>query len=741
MKQESIYTVYSEITRLLDNKELSAALNKLSEFSIESHDWQLQEETNEIKTAYEYMLEYMRMGTLDPQRHVLHNQLLIRTYTLNDRLFLLLSKTAGTGLFFEKMRTYEKMPPRTFQEIQMELEYFTYQYEEKYKGKGDTESIHTEELINLARRHEEAFTELFYSTWCSSFWDKSKETQAQEILQSGQVQPFVKQFFITALTFGVLKYLDPHKLSVILSAYHATDLAVSQRALVGIALICYKYDTRLLLYPEIAGHLSLLQEEAAFVSDLGAIQLQFLYSRESKRTEKRIKDELLPQFMKNNQMRADSFHFLEDENMLENMEKNPDWEEQMRNSGVEELLNEFQTMMQEGEDVFLASFAQVKNYSFFHEPSNWLLPFTILHSHILNTLKNERQKNLRILEVITQFGTLCDSDKYSFSLTIAGIPEVQKGAVLTQLSMQEEEFREMSKKMESDTQFRKREESKHYIQDLYRFLNLHPRKREFENPFQNDLYLFSCHTLAPSLGSINAKIPVAEFLFRKELWSEAETVYRQILDQKGDSVDIYQKMGYCMQQQMKYDRALEMFQKADLLKPGQKWVVRNMAFCYRQLGEYEKALSCYEQLKSGQSAPSLALSMQIGTCLLYMERLNEALNSFFEAEFTDEKSTRPWRAIAWCSFLSGKLEQSQRYCKRLLQQPAPAKEDYLNAAHTEWGLGNTPEAVALYKKSIGGYGGMEPFLRSFENDRKHLIAQGIAADDIPLMIDLLQTGN
>lgn len=741
MKQESINERYTKTTGLLDRKELSTALDQLIACSKESHDWQLQEEANEIRTAYEYMLEYMRKGTTDPQRHVLYNQLLVRAYTLNDRLWLFLNRAEGSGLFYEKLRTFEKLPPRSFAEIQMELEYFTYQYEQQQKREGESDSFRTEALIELARRHEEAFTELFYSTWCAWFWDPSKEAEALKILHSEQVQPFVKQFFITALTFGVLKYLDPHKLSVILSAYHAPDVAVSQRALVGIALICYRYDTRLLLYPEIAGHLSLLQEESAFISDMSAIQLQFLYSRESKRTEKRIKDELLPQFMRTSQMHADSFHFLEDENKLENMEKNPDWEEQMRKSGVEELLNEFQTMMQEGEDVFLASFAQVKNYSFFHEPSNWLLPFTILHSQILNTLKNDQQKNLRILEVITNFGTLCDSDKYSFSLTLAGIPEIQKGAVLTQLSMQEEEFKEMNKKMESDTQFRKRENSKHYIQDLYRFLNLHPRKKEFDNPFQKDLYLFSCRTLKPSLGNVKAQIPVAEFFFRKELWSEAEKMYQQILDQKGGTVAIYQKMGYCMQQQTKYAEALDRYQKADLLKPGQKWVLRNMAFCYRQLGEYEKALSCYEQLKSGQTPPSFALSMQIGTCLLYLGKINEAMNPFFEAEFIDEKSPRPWRAIAWCSFISGKLEQSQRYCKKLLQQPHPAKEDFLNAGHTEWGLGNTAEAVRLYKKSVEGYGSLESFLHSFENDRKHLITQGIEADDIPLMIDLLRTAN
>ncbi len=735
MKQESIIETHITITQLLDRKELTAALAQLTSLSVESHDWQLQEEANDIRTAYHYMLEYMRKGSIDPERHKLHNQLLVRAYTLNDRLLLQMSKSEATGLYYEKVRTYEKLPPHSLGELQMELEYFTYQYEEKFKG--DLDAIQTEELIGLARRHEKAFYELFYSTWCIPFWDKAREADAREILLSGQVQPFVKQLFVTAMTFGVLQCMDAHKFTSLLHAYHSTDIGISQRALVGIALVCYQYDNRLLLYPEIAAHLSLLQEEASFVSDLSAIQLQLLYSRESKRTEKKIKDELLPQFMKNSPMRNQNFQFLEEENLFENMEKNPDWEEQMRKSGVEELLNEFQTMMQEGEDVFLASFAQVKNYSFFHEPANWLLPFTTLDSHILNTLRSERKKNLRILEVITQFGTLCDSDKYSFSLTLAGIPEVQKGAVLQQLTMQEEEFREMSKKMEGDTQFRKRESSKHYIQDLYRFLNLHPRRREFDNFFRKDLYLFACRTLAHSLGNATAKVPLAEFFFRKEIWHEAEMVYTQILDQIGGSVDSYQKLGYCFQKQMKFTEALDQYQKADLLKPDQKWLLRNMAFCYRQLGDYENAMACYVRWKGLLTVPSFALLMQTGTCLLYMERIDEALKAFFEAEFMEENAPGPGRAIAWCSFLIGKLEQAQRYCRKLLEQPTPTKEDYLNAAHTEWALGNVTKAIELYRKSLAEYGSYNKFLKAFEKDVKHLVSRGIDPDDTLLMKEIL----
>ncbi len=739
MTLEQITERHQEITALLDRKELLAAMDKLSVFVAETHDWQLQEETSDITTSYEYMLEYLRLGTDDPQRHLLHNQLLVRAYTLNDKAHMMTSLPLGMSLFHEKRRTYEKMPARSLDVLLMELEYFTTQLDEIRTDK-DYMEHRIEELIELARRHESAFTELFYSTWCSVFWSREEVNSAKDILQSPHVQSFVKEHFVTALTFGLLNHLDTAKLVLIADTCRDTDVKVNQRALVGLALICHRYDTRLMLYPEVAARLALLQEEPMFVNDLRTIQVQLLYSRESKKTEQKIKDELLPQFMRNSKIRNDSFHFQADENALENMEKNPDWEEQLRNSGMEKLLSEFQSMMMEGEDVFLASFAQVKNYSFFYEPANWMLPFTTLHSQILSTVKAQSKNSLQILDVITRFGSLCDSDKYSFSLTIAGIPDMQKGMVMNQLSMQEEELKEMTKKLEGDQSLRKRECSKHYIQDFYRFFNLHPRKAEFRNPFRSDLYLFSCRTLETALGSAKAKLPFAEFFFHKELWGEAETLYQKIITRQGATVDVYQKRGFCMQQEMKYTEAIDMYQRADLLNPKQRWVLKNMAYCYRQLGEYEKALHCYGQLKALSSEDSLPLSMQIGMCLLNMGKLNEAMNAFFEAEFMDEQSSRPWRAIAWCSFLSGKMEQSQRYCKRLLQQPSPTKSDYLNAAHTEWVMGNISKAIALYRKALVLYGGMKPFLKAFHSDSEHLIAQGIHEDDLSLFIDILRKG-
>ncbi len=739
MKQELINELYQEIVLLLNRKELSTALDKLSTFSQEMNDWQFQEELTDVKTSYEYMLDYMRRGTNDPKRHTLHDQLLAKAYTLNDRVKLQLSQKEGRGLFYEKRRLYEKFPPRSMSILLMELEYFTSQLSQSPYNI-QLEGYQPEKLIELSRRHEQAFTELFYLTWCSSFWEKSEQEQAFNILKSKQVQPFVKALFVTALTLGVLNHLDLNKLILLFDACGDTDVMVNQRALVGIAIICYRYDKRLMLYPEIMGRLTLLQEEPVFASDLRTIQMQLFYSRESKRTEKKIKDELLPHFIKNARSQLNNLHLTDEESMLENMEKNPDWEEQLRNSGMEELLGEFQSMMMKGEDVFLASFAQVKNYSFFHEMPNWLLPFTTLHSNVLASVKDQGKESMRILEVVTRFGTLCDSDKYSFSLTIASIPESQKEMVLSQLTLQEEEFKEMSKQLESNVTMLKRESSKHYIQDVYRFLNLNSHRQEFENIFQRDLYLFECSTLQTSLSDSKTKMQIAEFFFRKELWNEAEILYEEVIDQQGGTSDLYQKLGFCMQHQMHFMEALEVYQKADLLNPKQTWVLKNMAYCYRQIGEYEKALSCYEQIRAQQSSPNLALLMQTATCLLLLKRPQDAINLFFEAEFVDEHSPRPWRGIAWCSFVTGKLEQSQRYCQKLLQQRNPTKEDYLNSAHTEWALGHISEAVILYSKALAFYNHIDQFVYAIETDQRHLITQGINPDDIPLMIDLIRSG-
>lgn len=126
----------------------------------------------------------------------------------------------------------------------------------------------------------------------------------------------------------------------------------------------------------------------------------------------------------------------------------------------------------------------------------------------------------------------------------------------------------------------------------------------------------------------------------------------------------------------------------------------------------------------------------IGSCLAELERYEEALQCFFKLDLMENDCIKAWRAIGWCSFVSGKFEQAMRYYNKVLALK-PIATDYLNAGHVALRLGNMEKVAELYGKATSESGNRETFLDMFDKDKETLIKLGINEKDIPLIRDLV----
>lgn len=134
---------------------------------------------------------------------------------------------------------------------------------------------------------------------------------------------------------------------------------------------------------------------------------------------------------------------------------------------------------------------------------------------------------------------------------------------------------------------------------------------------------------------------------------------------------------------------------------------------------------------------NLSIEMNIGHCYLEQGNYDAALKHYFKVDYLDPQSSKAWRAIAWCSFLTGKQDQAQRYYEKILNEK-PSAIDYMNAGHIEFALKNLNKTVELYRESIEyDKGNIKTFLRNFEQDTKYLIQAGVPNEDIPILIDQL----
>lgn len=733
MNKSIINKQYKEIINLLDKRSFREALQAIELLIFDTQDWELRSSFEEIYTSYQYMLQYMRQGSIDPDRDKLYNKLLSTAYQIADKARILKLTPSSTEFYFDRIRYYKLIPLRSLPELQLELETYTEDIAVEHLLTNDANQ--EMKLDSIRRRHEQAYSELFYRTWLSDKWTETDEEEARNFLTSLLVQINDLSLFISAITLSLMEYFDIRKFMLLFDAYQHSSNEVNQRALVGIALIIFMYDERLSIYPEVAARINLLNEDTDFSNEMNRIQIQLLRSRETKKIDKKMREEIIPEMMRNvNISRKLDIDDNDEENASD--DQNPDWEDWMERSGMNDKLKEMSELQMEGADVYMSTFAQLKTYPFFHDMANWFYPFDAQHSSVVRAFSTTANKRNILLDSILQSGFFCNSDKYSFCLTITQIPPNQREMMTQQFEAQNEALSE-AKHYEKMLAYSQRAEtiSNQYIQDLYRFFKIYPRRHEFRDLFEESLNLQYCKTLKDTFNNVEHMLTLAGYFFAKDYLLEALMLYQDIIKETEGNAEIYQKIGYCFQKNKNYSKAIEAYLQADLLKPDNVWTNRHLAISYRQSGQYDKALEYYKKVEAAQSE-NLTVILQIGLCLAELKQYDEALAYFFKLEYLDNESIKSQRAIAWCSFVTRKFEQAMKYYSKILEKK-PQMQDYLNAGHVAWVTRNIDTAVQRYAIALT-LSDKTVFINQFDKDKEILLKLGINKNDFPLMIDLIK---
>ena len=731
MNEQAIQEQYQHIVSLLEQKRLKEAQIQLEAFLWNCNDWTLRNRLEQAKVSYQYMLQYMRQGVNDPERQKLYRQLLAETRELAEQARISLLDEVSTHYYHALHKNKRNM----------EAGYGMSSWLKVLESFPDDMAVcqlmpdNKQSLDSALQRHEETAQYLFLTTWGNSGWTAEEEREARMYLESELLPVNDLCLFTGAVLLSLIECFDPRKFSWLLDAATHADTQVSQRALVIIAIVLHIHPNRLWLYPELEARLSLLNEDGSFGKQLNRVYIQLLRSQETEKIDKKMREEIIPEMMKNvSIMRNMKYGF--EENMDED-DRNPDWEKAFEESGLGDKIREMNELQLEGADVYMSTFAQLKSYPFFQNPHNWFYPFDMQHSGIIREFGLKPTGDNAILSLILQSGFFCNSDKYSLCFTMAHIPQAQRNMMLSQMTSQDLNELMDESKSSGLRQYAQRPDviSNQYIHDLYRFFKLSQRRHEFRDIFKEEIALHRIPALKDILRKPELLVTIADFHFRKEHPAEALGIYQEVIDMNYADADIFQKTGYCLQKEKRYKEAISAYRKADVLKPDHIWTIRHLATCYRQLRDFASALEYYRKVEAMQPE-NRNVTFFIGSCLAEQERYEEALQCFFKLDLMENDCIKAWRAIGWCSFVSGKSEQAMRYYEKVLALK-PIATDYLNAGHVALQLGNMEKAAELYGKAASESGNRETFLDMFDKDKETLIKLGIDENDIPLIRDLV----
>ncbi len=734
MNYKETQEITAKINRFIEKNELKNAFDEIKKLIENQQNWSLSEKLSELETNYQYMIHYLLEGNKDPEQRKIYHQLLRNTYQLAEDAAENISVQNSPSLFFEKSRLAAVRQPVSVNEYReiIAKQMDTFSFLDLLENGSEKDS---RAKLNM-QAHERTLQDLFYAVFAAPRADDDLIAAYRELMDDEMIPVNDKGMFVSALTINLLQRFDIKKIGFLLDMCKSEIPAIAVRAIVGIIPVFQQYNPRWELYPEATGRLKLLSDDRVFTRRIMYALIQLIQARETEKITRKLTEEILPEMMKLSPMIGKKINL--DEWMGESgiEDKNPEWQKILDDAGLTDKLQEFSDMQLEGADVFHSTFSNLKSYPFFYEMSNWFMPFDAQHSQIQQLFTDKTEGNL-LLESMTESPFICNSDKYSFCFSIMMMPEQYRHMMISQLNAEGEEIKKMQEEEFTLKPYQKEEiMCKQYVQDLYRFFKLFPKKADFTDIFELPMNYHQIKAFYPVTMVAENLQRIALYYFEKNHFPEALSAYTTLSSIGKPASEVWQKIGYCRQMLGDIRGALDAYLHGDLIEENNTWALRRIAQCYRLLKQPEKALEYYRKLEK-LNPDDLNIQLNIGHCYLELKDYTEALNYYFKVELIDAANTRAWRSIAWCAFLSREFDIAQRYYAQILGKK-PNAHDYLNAGHVELCMDNARKAVEFYEQSLNMVKNLKTFTAMLHEDEDELQEAGVNTEILPVILDKIR---
>ncbi len=739
MTESEIITDRTKIISLIKSMRLLEAFSSLKKTLISHPDWEIEMEADKLHTSYKYMLQYMAGGINDPQKESILNDIILSLYSITDRYAANVLATCSRKQYFAVKNDFKnsgKSLSALFKAYNTEVNDFNL-YEEV-----PAENRDHYKTIDLLRHIEMAEKNIFNYVWTAFPMGNDDVVTLKEILFSDATQLQLKKMLIPAIYLNINTFYQEQLMSLLIELYDYNankNAELSVRAICCIFLLLNKYDYIAIRSKHVRNWLDTLKDNETLAEDLKIMIFQFVRSCDTDRLTKLVHDELMPKIM---EISPDIINKFKNKGSnvidISDLEANPEWENLLNKSGFSQKIKELNEIQMEGGDVFMGTFSHLKSFPFFYDIANWFIPFNDKHSVVLDAFNNT---NAPIKSIITSARFLCDSDKYSFCLSLSSIPQMQRDAMLSQFDSQNEAIEELRKSELPDSGVTTHKQiANNFMQGLYRFFKLYSRRSQFDDPFDGSIDILHTSVLEDYINRQETLSLIGEYYFKSKHY-EIAIKYLNRLAKISDEFkpDIAQKIGFCYQNIGKFQSAIEYYLRYNLFKNNDLWNIKHIASCYRSLGETGKALEYYQKAES-INPDNVTTCLNIGHCLLEQDKIEDALKYYFKADYLDNNNAKSIRPIAWCLFIQGNYRQSEEYYEKLAKAASNNAEDFMNYGHLKMASHDIKGAITCYRKSLDMLkNDMERFITSYEADKKYLQEAGVSEQDISLIPDLIQS--
>lgn len=723
MTNDQILSTCKDVATAINDGRLYDAYSTLISLSDGKLWWELTEKLKEQEQSYRMMLDYAVKGAEDPGRSELYVTLQDKLYTLLDIFRRRVAMIDTPSSYFNTLRYEGRQASDTIASLLDKLR--------EMRSSGSLLDMiadgKSQESVDR-RSIEDVEKRIFDRIWVSFPLNDDTTQAIDDAMHDASFDDKFKRLIIGALMLGQIQYNDRRRLQLLLGTYRdATSSRVSMAALTA-AIIGISAHPQRPMHQSIKDMIEALRDTTTWSTDVRNVYIELRVALDTDRITRKLNDEVLPQIMK---LRPDIAKKINELDGLdvENLEENPEWNAMWDRSGIGAKLREISELHEQGADVMMGAFAQLKSYPFFHDVANWFRAFDTGNSHLKHISDNRE-----LLDLIEMSAGMCDSDKYSLGLSMGSLPDAQKRALSAHLAAQSQQIEEVKLASLTTDRDNRRSDAADFIHDIYRFFRLYRRKGDFTDPFDGDIFLNDIAILRPDVDDVDTLLLLVNLGLKGQQWQSVINLLQRLRDIGEATEQNFQQMGYCYQRLGEYKQAIECYNQAALIDGTNSWTISRLAASHRMAGNPAEALRYYREIEKSQP-DDLKLAMNIGYTLLELGKDNEAAEYFYKVDVLDEKSHRALRPLAWSLLRSRQLEQAETYYKRILENE-PTADDYLNMGHLALVSRRMSDAVNFYRLYIDMKDGdISTFVKAFLSDAESLAVMGVDPLLPPLILD------
>lgn len=589
--------------------------------------------------------------------------------------------------------------------------------------------------IQVLSQVEEAEDDLFDTMWVADSIPSDIYRYLSDSIRGGAIPYGTASNIIAGVGLGLMKYYNHDAFMMLCGLVSVDDYKISARAAIMLVLALNQWSKRVADDKTLVHRLESLLEEDGISKKMRIVIFALIKAKDTDRVTKKMRKEVIPGLM---QFGPDIMKRMKDasqETLFSDIDGNPEWEDLLKNSGLEEKLRELTEMQSDGADVMMAAFSNLKGFPFFRKLRNWLLPFSINHT-LLNSIRSVDDGSISALFEMN--GMMCDSDKYSFAFSLANMSEMQRRMVMTQMHGQMEHLREQMKELEimkAGHEFE--EETIRFCRDIYRFYKLYPKHSEFDDPFIKFVEFKDIPVLNAIFDSIEDVVTVAEFYFKRGYYVEALPLLKRLTELSGDTPHLWEKIGFCYEKMSGRDKdAVESYMKAQLFNPDSKWISRRLALCYRRMGDYRNALEYMRLSLPDDGSFDFRISLMIVDMLMGSDKWDEALNELYHVDYERPGDAAVVRRMAQCAFRIADFDKTLSLLDSI-PDLEKSEEDYRLKGHICFLRRNIPGAVDCYRMTVRPNDKRRLWKTNILSDLNVLESLGASKTEMLLLLDAM----